>query len=150
MDGMLIGAARRRTSVDVFGPDYFRRVTSVQSRTRDEREGLRMCFSGGVTGNHCGILADLDTERTEEGVKLVEQRLICDFEGEWGERGDSGAPVYEQVGARDARAAGIASRIGGGCGFAGLGRGLYYTHISIAAERLNFSVCVAGRARCGR
>jgi hypothetical protein len=74
---------------------------------------------------------------TDASERLLRQRRICELQDDSGEVGDSGAPVYEQVGSRDARAVGILSGRSGGCGPIAIGEGVFYSHVRIAAGRLN-------------
>lgn len=146
VDAQLIDAKSHwRTSIFIFGPDFWRTLTAIE---REEPEEAMVCKSGANTGITCGRrVHNAYSFETEDGVWLRNQRLATYDSGV----GDSGAPVYRRLRYRKAMAVGIHF----GRDRVALVRNAarsyaVYGHAVNEEREMDVLLCIKGRARCGR
>lgn len=148
VDAQSITARRRRTSIRIFGPAFFRTLVAVESLRHGyrEHEGNQVCVSGAKSGNSCGELDSTDYTRDRPGGGERKHQRLATYNATGG---DSGAPVYRKLKGRRALAVGVHSGTVR-TGFLYLKKRRVYSHASLIQNAFNLKICVRGRARCGR
>ena len=144
-DALLISARRGRISNAIFGPDFRRTVTRVESISRDEHEGNMVCKSGATTGITCGKLESTDHTQGPDDLKRTHQR-VATYRSD---PGDSGAPVYRRTANRTAMAVGIHSGTFRKSIFGLFKKRRVYSHAELVQQRFGVTICRKGLDQCG-
>lgn len=144
VDALLISARQGRISNAIFGPDFRRTVTRVESISRDEHEGNMVCKSGATTGITCGKLESTDHTQGPDDLKRTHQR-VATYRSD---PGDSGAPVYRRTANKTAMAVGIHSGTFRKNLFGLFKKRRVYSHAELVQQRFGITICRKGLDQC--